>query len=466
MTLFQYYHFSSDHPFYHTSYLLFSCTDTWSKPFILQYVPLHINNSLVFRSIVMSNISIQVNSQNHISEHSFVLISPYEHPFFVVEVTQNQLIAQSIDHNLHTFNRKDIILSMVYKPSPSLFSLFDRPKSIQDQIAMTPDRMIQFCTFGSNDHFPLSKTAIDDFFKEKIRLRDVENGQRFQIKSSEFENPPPDIHTILSEQVIDLTIRKQISKSFIPTPFFPSNYLKAPLSPIQYNTFFERSYGITSISLPLILHSFYHQNPKQFIKIDIPNVLVNQKGQPLLYSAERVISSWITEGFKPISGTKDFHYIVFADSLMNEYHIKQFFAHFAHTYSIFGFGQVTPFAKIPTYYFSNPEEIMAQVSHFLSKNAQLEFAEYPTIVFVICEKVFDPVIHPNFYIIYITPDHVRLSSFNNLQELAFLIYARIRIKSASPLEICGQISSQKKKFREFLLPIPIPASIPFIAFQK
>lgn len=446
--LFYYYKFYDLSPLYHSSFLLFPCTESWHEPFILQYIPTKFQGRLRFRVLILSGLDIQFDSQDILEEQSIILIPPFEHPFLVVSSTETQITVQYVDKSIHTFQLNDIKFSHILNPSPSLLDVFQDIKTIKSIISPSSENFSQISNTNSKSFF-LSDNEINDFFEEKIELSQKKEMEELRIESSELKDLPASIDVILTEQVLDQNLREQISDTLKPLCSFPSKLQEVKLSITPYNTFYERNYGITNYAIPKMAKSIYSKTSVHCMKIEIPNVIVSQKSQIYEISANDVINSWVSDSLRPISGQKDAHFIVFADSVLKENHTKQFFSHLSHVYSLLGFGKLIVYPKTSAFCFSNPEDITNSVSSFSNNNQLLEFTSFPTIIFVIAKREFPNMIRPNMLTIFISTHNVNICTFDYLKQLSFLIYSRIRMPSANlHLQIDSLLQPQNtQKFR-------------------
>ena len=429
--LLYYYKYFDNFPIYHSSFLLFSCTGSWYDQFLLHFIPLRFRDRLRFRILILTNLQIQIDTQSPLKERSIILISPFEHPFLVISSTTTQITVQYVDESIHTFTRSEITISQILKPSPSLIGAYQDLKTIRSLITPSSETFSQMCQSGSKS-FAISKEELHDFFQKKIDEQAKKEMEELQIESSEFEDLPASIDVILSEQIPDLELRMQISKSLKPLCLFPSKKQDVLISITPYDTFYERNYGISKMSIPTLPSPFFTKTTVQSIKIEIPNVIVAQKGQLFEASAKNVIKNWINELYRPISGPKNAHFVVFADSLLRENHTKQFFSHLTHTYSLLGFGELTIYPKINAFFFSNPEDVKNNVFSFMRKNQQLEFSTFPTVIFIIVDKDYSHSIRLNMPTILISPHDVNVGNFDYFKLISFHIYSRIRIRSPEP----------------------------------
>ena len=445
MLLYYYKHYDLS-PIYYSSFLLFSSTESWCDPFLLQFIPVRIGGRLRFRTLVISDIQIQIDCKTPIKDQTIILISPYEHPFFVISSDDAQITVQYVDKTIQTFTKSEIRFSRILKPSPSLFGAFYDIRTIKSHISPSSETFSQICQ-NSIKSFMLSEEEINKFFEEKIESNYKNDMEQFQIESSEFKDLPPSIDVILTEQIQESKLRKRISKTLKPLCLFPSKKQDVRLNITPYNTFLEKNYGTSKMSIPNMPKSFYSKTSIQFIKIEIPNVIVAQKGQLFEISAKNVIKNWIPDMYRPISGPKNAHYVVFADSFLKENHTKQFLSHLVHAYSLLGFGQLNVFSKEAPFHFSNPEDVKSRVSLFISENKLLEFAIFPTIIFIIVDKEYRKFIRPNMYTIFIDPNDVNGSNFDYFKELSFHVYSQIRIHSDIPsveiIDIIKTFNTQK-----------------------
>lgn len=429
MLLYYYKHY--DHsPLYHTSFLLFPSTDIWYDPFLVQFIPVRIQGRLRFRTLVLNELKIQIDCKSSIKPQSIVLISPFEHPFFVIDSNDIQITAQYVDKTIHTFSKSEIRVSRVLKPSPSLFCAFQDIGTIKSNSTTSSESFSQIYETGSN--FVLSEEELRDFFNEKIESKYKKELEEMQIESSEFKDSPATIDVILTEQIMDSKFRKQVSNTLKPLCLFPSKKQDVTLSITQYDTYYEKNYGLSKMSVESVPKSIYSKASIPSIKIEIPNVIVAQKGQIFEISAKNVIKSWIPDMLRPISGPKNAHYKVYADSILSENHTKQFLSELIHEYSLLGFGKLDAYSKEYPFCFSNPEEIKGHISTFIGENKLLEFNKYPTIIFIFVDKEYRKSIQPNMHTIFIDPHYVNDSNIEYFKELSFHVYSQIRIFSDIP----------------------------------
>ncbi|OHS93171.1 hypothetical protein TRFO_11982 [Tritrichomonas foetus] len=445
ITLLLYYKFHNLSPCYHSSFLLFPSSETWFEPFILRYVPVLIKGNVHFRTYLIGNLNVHVDSQSHFNENTYVLIPPYEHPFCIQSSTPTQITAKYSDNQtILTFQRNDIRITQLLNPSPTLINIFNPSPPIVQGANFGNEHEHKFCQFKNLPSFNFPEPAINDFFEDKVNKEYEKLLQENKIQNSSLEDKPPSLDTILTEQISNYAIRDLISNCISSLCTFPSKRLNLKLETAKFISHYEITYGLTKNSPPVFTNSFLSKQTTRFFPLGIPQVVVLKSNLFIETPANKVIEKWIPENYKPPIGTKNANFVVFSACSLKENVIKQFVHYFAHVYSSLGFGKLTQFRKESAFILTNSNELITRITSFLNAYKLTQFQVYPIIFFIITEKEFDFTFQPHIHQIHITPSQVAKFNVDSIQRLAFLTYSRIRVETPNPTNIIHESLSVTK----------------------
>ena len=425
VTLYKYYKQYSYSPLYFTSYLLFPASKHFPEAFVQKYVPVLINGKLKFRVLVLGDLHLVNNNLGNLHRKSIILVPPYEHPFLVIESLKDKVKVKNVNHEILTFNRKDIKVSIVLNPSISLYMAFKKDHS-KDEVISNPDKLGVFCQFKMVDQFSMPADKIKEFFQKKIEEDRKKKMSQHMFSSSSLETVPASLDTILTEQITNkdcISLFKAQTQLFSIIPLCSTD---VKIKYIQDNTFFEICYGLTKFSRPKFSLSTYSNCNSQIIDLFPPKVSVRKNNMRYFVSAPDVINKWIPDGYIPLSGEKNANFIVFSAASISEKSVKHFFISLSNAYSQYGFGRLTPFRKFQAFVFTNSHDVERCIGNFLTLQPLSEFNQYPTVAFVINNKELKVNIQPHIYLSYIDPLQVQNGSPEICNKISFLVYSRIR----------------------------------------
>ena len=430
-----YYEFKQLNPLYFTSFLVVPGSHSKSEPFLYEKVPLRRNKMLCMRTMTKGSLDFVVESRNPVPVGSFVLVPPYEHPFYVLSYSpQAQTLSLlSVEKERMTIELGSTQFVLITRPPVQMASFY---KTEQDSRETAPRGD---CQFKAKELFDFTQEDIESFIAARFANDDEahEEGKRGALESF-LDYPELSVEQVVSQIVSDPAARGPIIECLGKLGTLPSHRFELHIRAASFLSFFRFEFGFSDVKPPYHAQSLVHGSSCIYERLGIPQVLVGCDGKITEVSASSVVDEWVEKFYQPISGPKSGHYIVVCSPEVPIEHAKLFFRQLSDIYRLHEFGKLTPFPRFDAHYSIPVDEMGSFIMRLFYEDQSLsEFQQFPLLTFIVGPPIYDPSFRPCSILSYVRPESIGTASRKEIAAFAFVVYSRIRNFSPTPF---GMIS--------------------------
>jgi hypothetical protein len=409
LTLCSLYRFSSDSPLYFTTFLLFRGTEFFPEAFLFQQVPVRREKMLCVRTVVQGRLECILDCAYSVATGSFVLLPPYEHPFFVAASLPSEMTLLGVDRSVVMIHSGRCRFEYLTKPHAWMGNFFAQEKEagFGSPIAAPPE-----------DFFSFKSEEVARFFGKMSIEREP---SAYEIHSHEAT-----VAEMIAEQTNDSAARVVIRSQLGTHHFFPSCRQRLRLVVLDGLSLLRFEFGFADCAPPRHGRCLCEYTECQYEQLTIPQVRAKRDGMIWSLGADKVCDVWERDRLTPISGPKTATYIVFCDREVAPRAVLRFFGDLTHAYRMMGFGKLSANQNSDSVWFGPPEEISRKVEQFFRRNSTAEFDQPPIVCFIIRNQTPDIGFNPPTIVLRINPDRVTQGTSEEMRTLAFMLYSEIR----------------------------------------
>ena len=458
-------------PLYFTSFILIPSGELWSTPFLIQPVPVLRQDGIQIRTVIQSDLSCIVKPRVPPPVGTFILYPPNEHPLHVIDVFEERLSAMTIYNIPIKINFfKDMFVYLTNPPN--ILQYFFKDKiTIQHTPQMAKnENSVPFTNFSNLDLF---RSANETIVNGLLSLDDDKvNTKPLPAKEDAHANKDSNFSfiDILSDEISEMDVQNEILSCIGTGPSFPSKRKNLNCSKSFIFSYYSIDLTFSNNS-SLLLNDFCQSSNIDFQRLGIPNVLVKYKGRKRQISADDVLENWEIEKYSPLMGEKNIFFAVFFIDSIDPDYVELFINQLRNIYKLYGFGSLTPYSKNESFIQISDLSIPTAIENFLNQNPLFEFQETPLLMLVISSKNHEFQFKATAIINYIDPMVVEDANEVEIKALSFVIYSRIRIPTAEPIDFVNVFNQPKLVFLCYRYQPPIilersPVSMTSVPFKN
>lgn len=424
-----YYELRALKPLYFTSFLLIPGSESKSEPFLYQKVPIRRNRKLCIRTMTKGSLDFVLGCPLPVPEGSFVLISPYEHPFCVLSCSleTKEMSLLSVEKEVIIIDCTETQIVLITRPPVQMASFY----KIEQEAGEYENWKL--CKFKTKEWYEFPQADIDNFIASRFAEDySMSADKRDPGVISVLEYPEISVEQILSQLVENATERKAIFRCLGPNGTFPSKRFELHIRAASFLSFFRFDFGFSDVKPPYHAQSLIHGSICSYEKLGIPGVLVGCDGSVINVPAVNVIDEWVERRYQPISGPKSGHYIVVSTPDVPIGHSKLFFQQLSHIYTLHEFGTLKPFPRFEAFYSIPLANMSTFIMNFYKDQMLSEFQQFPCLTFIVGPPIYDPGFRPCSILSYVRPESIQTAGSDEISAFAFVVYSRIRNFSPTP----------------------------------
>lgn len=459
LTLVLLYKYFKYKPIYMTSYIIIpEGDDEWPGPIIVRHDPVILSDGLAIRTLVLGDIGISFRVNMCICRHNYILVSPYEQPFYVANLLQNNTLeCKYLNGSTYRFSYSDEKIMILLDPPPYLSKLYkgkiEMPKAIPNP-RLNQNIQIYNKSFRQYKVFHISMKEIDEFFRRSKTLETKEPEKQEEPvtddqKDDIFIEIEPSIEDIISEFIIPHEVYGKlvsILDKYYLVPF-DQHIPMMGNNPVLLSML-SFTVKIRSILSPDNFYNFtVFNNISRCIKLEVPTLCINQNGSSTNIPANDLFKFWENERLQPISGKKECFLVIIADRKLNHERVLDYKNNLQHVYNLYGLGTLRDSPKYDSPILIEKDYIEATISSMTQEDKLIEFRNYPLMVIVLSDIISD--IKHNLYIKFVMPNSNEMQP-EGIRSTAFVIYTLIRIHSNANIYGYKTIANMSKYLRGLL----------------
>ncbi|OHT07592.1 hypothetical protein TRFO_05249 [Tritrichomonas foetus] len=435
-----YYEFERLKPLYFSSFLLFPGSDSISDPFLYQKIPIRRETTLCIRTSMQGSLDFIIDYRQPVEAGSYILVPPYEHPFYVVSSSDVTISMRSIDKSIINIDIQSTLFVLITHPCVILSKFFviesstnKFPQNIPSKFDQDDYQMISNMNGNEEPGFDpvnfhdYTSEDIDNYLMSIFVENDTATSKTTEeiFETTVIEYPELTVDQILSQIVHDRAERKSILKC-LGNGTLPSKRVPLNLAVSTFLSFFRFDFGFGDVKPPFHAQSLITGSTCTYERLGIPDILINHSGTLMSTPAASVVDQWEEQRYQPISGPKSGHFVVFCQSSIEASSARSFFVQFCNIYKQMNFGSLTPFPHDEAFHFVLYEEMPNTILSFFNKNPLSQFQQHPVLSFIVGPPIYDKHFLPPSIISYVRPELIQTSSESEMRTLAFVVYSRIR----------------------------------------
>lgn len=438
ITLQQYYNLGDLDVLYFTSFLMISQSDMIQDDVLFQTVPVLRNQKICFRTHVQSNIQVIIDAPLAVlkvpNKTIYVLVPPFQNPFYVSEINGNFVSLISINKETKVVDSTKVRIVKITAPPIVMHKYYDFPSSVHDpknrfHSSVQHAKNKIFCEFPTEEHINFTEADLTEFFNTAVD----DDNQMVEYSNITFSDPT--LNSFLKEQEPNQKNRELITNALGYYCFGPSIKYKTTLPVASFLSFFRFDFGFGMTTPPIFAKLLTPpQTSFTFDRLGIPNILVNHNGKYDTVPADKVITQWESNIYMPICGPKSGHFVVFCDRArgLSKENLESFMSQFCHQYKQLNFGNISEYPKCDPYFFTTGAGMIDQIEKFFQSENVSEFQTVPILSFIFGVPIYDPKFVPRSILTYVRSGTVASANEEELKTLAFVVYSRIRTMSSTP----------------------------------
>ena len=429
LCLASYYELRELKPLYFTSFLLIPGSGSKSEPFLYQRVPVRKNKKLCMRTTMKGSLDFVVDMRLPVPAGSFVLVPPYEHPFYVMSCAQDKhkMSLLSVEKEFISIDYTKTVFVLITRPPVQMASFYEMSEQSKAPAAR------RMCQFETKEWYEFPQEDIDSFIAARFAVDESgPDEEKKETMVSVFEYPEITIEQVLSQMISDEKERQAIFECLGPEGTLPSRRFELHIRAASFLSFFRFDFGFSDVKPPYHAQSLIRGSRCEYERLGIPGILVGCDGAISNASASEVIDNWVEKRYQPISGPKSGHYIVVSTPDIPIEHAKLFFKQLSHIYTLHEFGTLTPFPRFEAYYSIPVADMSSFIMSFYNDQLLSEFQQFHLLTFIVGPPIYDSGFRPHSILSYVRPESIDTAGHEEISAFAFVVYSRIRNFSPAP----------------------------------
>ena len=278
----------------------------------------------------------------------------------------------------------------------------------------------------------------------------------FDSKDDYFEYPEVTFFSIISEEISDKKVRKELTKTFSRIEEFPNKEIDLILPAVSFMSFFQFEIPMSKSEPPKHTRCFTKFTDVPIAYLSHTTVRVNGNGNVRDVNPTSIFEDWKNCHYLPISGKKLTNFVVFIVDFHDKNRVIDFFDALQSSFALLELGVLKPYSKgedafietTSSDFFKTTNRFFETNKKFAKPQTISEFQLNPIITFVVSPNYFDQTLTSHSICSYLSIEQVKKMKQSDIDYIAFTVYSKIRIFHPYPFGVIN-------------IAPPVPASLFF-----